>query len=105
MMLLTDARPELLSDDDLGPLLMTRHFESTLLQLSAAGHIAGTTHTCLGQECIPVAVTGPVRSTFVFSHHRRHGHYLALRRGLAQPGIVLAGPMVGPARQADLSHA
>jgi acetoin:2,6-dichlorophenolindophenol oxidoreductase subunit alpha len=66
-----------LDDADLGRLLLIRHVERKLLELFAAGHIAGTTHTCLGQEYIPVAMYPLVRPAFVFSNHRGHGHYLA----------------------------
>jgi pyruvate dehydrogenase E1 component alpha subunit len=59
-------------------LLLIRHFEETLLRLFQAGKIHGTTHTCLGQEYIPVAVMPLLRDDdFVFSNHRGHGHYLA----------------------------
>jgi acetoin:2,6-dichlorophenolindophenol oxidoreductase subunit alpha len=66
-----------LADTDLDLLLTIRHFERTLLSLFAAGHIAGTTHTCLGQEYIPVAMTPLLAPAFTFSNHRGHGHYLA----------------------------
>ena len=59
-------------------LLLIRHFEETLLALFQAGKLNGTTHTCLGQEAIPVAVMPLLREDdFVFSNHRGHGHYLA----------------------------
>jgi len=59
-------------------LLLIRHFEETLLRLFQIGKIHGTTHTCLGQEYIPVAVMPLLRDDdFVFSNHRGHGHYLA----------------------------
>ncbi len=59
-------------------LLLIRHFEETLLGLFQAGKLNGTTHTCLGQEHIPVAVMPLLREDdFVFSNHRGHGHYLA----------------------------
>lgn len=67
--------------DDLGLMLLIRHFERKLLELYDQGLVHGTTHTCLGQEYVPVALApmlGP--SDFVFSNHRGHGHYLALRR-------------------------
>ncbi|GIH98651.1 thiamine pyrophosphate-dependent dehydrogenase E1 component subunit alpha [Planobispora takensis] len=67
-----------LADDDLELLLLIRHFELTLLQLYGRGELNGTTHTCLGQEYVPVALRpllGP--ADFVFSNHRGHGHYLA----------------------------
>ncbi|MFI0942877.1 thiamine pyrophosphate-dependent dehydrogenase E1 component subunit alpha [Streptomyces sp. NPDC021020] len=65
-------------DADLRSLLVIRHFEQTLLQLFGKGLIDGTTHTCLGQEYVPVAVSGLLRADdYVFSNHRGHGHYLA----------------------------
>ena len=63
---------------DLSSLLMIRHFEQAVLDLFARGLLNGTTHTCLGQEYVPVAL-GPLLAPddFVFSNHRGHGHYLA----------------------------
>jgi 2-oxoisovalerate dehydrogenase E1 component len=59
-------------------MLMIRHFEEALLALFQAGKLNGTTHTCIGQEAIPVAVMPLLRDDdFVFSNHRGHGHYLA----------------------------
>ncbi|UWZ40379.1 thiamine pyrophosphate-dependent dehydrogenase E1 component subunit alpha [Dactylosporangium roseum] len=66
-----------MSDEDLGLALFIRHFERTLLRLVAEGHVRGTTHTCLGQEYIPVALAPLIAPAFVFSNHRGHGHYLA----------------------------
>ncbi|MFE1950025.1 thiamine pyrophosphate-dependent dehydrogenase E1 component subunit alpha [Streptomyces sp. NPDC059524] len=66
------------SETDLERLLLIRHFERSLLDLFAAGEVSGTTHTCLGQEYIPVALQPLMREgDFVFSNHRGHGHYLA----------------------------
>lgn len=66
------------SSETLEKLLLIRHFEDLLLSLFAAGKLNGTTHTCLGQEYIPVAVMPLLREDdFVFSNHRGHGHYLA----------------------------
>jgi pyruvate dehydrogenase E1 component alpha subunit len=66
------------TDDDLDLLLLIRHFEEGLLELFGQGKLNGTTHTCLGQEYVPVALR-PLFAAgdFVFSHHRGHGHYLA----------------------------
>jgi pyruvate dehydrogenase E1 component alpha subunit len=59
-------------------MLMIRHFERRLLELFAAGVLNGTTHTCLGQEYVPVALEGLLREDdYVLSNHRGHGHYLA----------------------------
>jgi acetoin:2,6-dichlorophenolindophenol oxidoreductase subunit alpha len=65
-------------DEDLATLLLIRHFELALLDLYARGELHGTTHTCLGQEYVPVAVSGLLRENdHVLSNHRGHGHYLA----------------------------
>ncbi len=65
------------SDDDLRLMLLIRRFEERLLDLFAQGLISGTTHTCLGQEYIPVAMAPLLRGDFVLSNHRGHGHFLA----------------------------
>jgi TPP-dependent pyruvate/acetoin dehydrogenase alpha subunit len=65
-------------DRDLFMLLLIRHFEGALLRLFADGLLDGTTHTCIGQEYVPVAVSSLLRDDdYVFSNHRGHGHYLA----------------------------
>ena len=66
------------ADGDLTRMLLIRHFERLLLDLYARGLVHGTTHTCLGQEAIPVALAPLLDADdFVLSHHRGHGHYLA----------------------------
>ncbi|MEU9036321.1 thiamine pyrophosphate-dependent dehydrogenase E1 component subunit alpha [Streptomyces sp. NPDC048352] len=62
---------------DVERMLAIRVFEEKLLELFAAGKVPGTTHTCLGQEHIPVALLDLVPDADVFSNHRGHGHYLA----------------------------
>jgi acetoin:2,6-dichlorophenolindophenol oxidoreductase subunit alpha len=74
---LDDQAPAELSGHDLDTLLMIRQFELLLLELFAAGHVSGTTHTCIGQEYIPVAMAPLLDRAFVVSNHRCHGHYLA----------------------------
>jgi TPP-dependent pyruvate/acetoin dehydrogenase alpha subunit len=69
--------PEKLSGRDLDALLTIRYFELLLLELFAAGHVSGTTHTCIGQEYVPVAMAPLLDRAFVVSNHRCHGHYLA----------------------------
>ncbi len=69
--------PARLPDSELSRMLLIRHFELALLELFSAGQIAGTTHTCLGQEYIPVALASLLEPAFVLSNHRGHGHYLA----------------------------
>jgi acetoin:2,6-dichlorophenolindophenol oxidoreductase subunit alpha len=90
------APPELgsltrLTDADLDSLLLIRHFEWRVLELFAAGMLAGTTHTCLGQEYVPVALSALLDTRdMVFSNHRGHGHYLARH---AEPAGLLAEMM------------
>jgi TPP-dependent pyruvate/acetoin dehydrogenase alpha subunit len=67
-----------LADGDLELLLLIRHFELKLLELYGRGELNGTTHTCLGQEYVPVALRPLLgEADHVFSNHRGHGHYLA----------------------------
>jgi pyruvate dehydrogenase E1 component alpha subunit len=67
-----------LAESDLAMLLLIRHFETSLLELFSEGKLNGTTHTCLGQEYVPVALRALLRpDDHVFSNHRGHGHYLA----------------------------
>lgn len=67
-----------IADSDLELLLLIRYFELKLLDLFAGGKIAGTTHTCLGQEHVPVTLrAGFDDGDYIFSNHRGHGHYLA----------------------------
>jgi TPP-dependent pyruvate/acetoin dehydrogenase alpha subunit len=56
-----------------------RAFEQMLLDEFARGRVAGTTHTCIGQEIAAVAVTAALDRSrdCVFSNHRGHGHFLA----------------------------
>jgi TPP-dependent pyruvate/acetoin dehydrogenase alpha subunit len=80
---------------------LIRRFEETLLDLFAAGELAGTTHTCIGQEADAVGVVScldPGRDVIV-SNHRCHGHYLAftgdvdglLREVMGREGGVCGG--------------
>jgi pyruvate dehydrogenase E1 component alpha subunit len=66
-----------ISDSDLELLIFIRRFEEMLLQMFSEGKLSGTTHTCIGQEYIPVALAPLTRGDFIFSNHRGHGHYLA----------------------------
>lgn len=65
--------------DDLKIMLLIRNFELTILNLFSKGIVKGTTHTCLGQEYIPVSLRPFIlKSDFVISNHRGHGHYVSL---------------------------
>lgn len=66
--------------EDLESLLTIRHFENLLLRMFAEGRLNGTTHTCLGQEYVPVSLAPLLSGDHVLSNHRGHGHYLALFR-------------------------
>ena len=59
--------------------LLIRAVEERLLRLFAEGKIAGTTHTCIGQEMSAVALAGNLdpKRDIIVSNHRCHGHYIA----------------------------
>jgi acetoin:2,6-dichlorophenolindophenol oxidoreductase subunit alpha len=79
------------SDADLDLLLLIRRFEERLLQLFAEGLISGTTHTCLGQEYVPVAMAPLLQGDYILSNHRGHGHYLAHGGDVSELLAELAG--------------
>ncbi|HUC22341.1 MAG TPA: thiamine pyrophosphate-dependent dehydrogenase E1 component subunit alpha [Streptosporangiaceae bacterium] len=87
-----------LAAEDLDLLVFIRRFEEALLDLFAAGELSGTTHTCLGQEYIPVALAPLTRDDFVFSNHRGHGHYLAHTGDADGLLAELMGRDAGPCR-------
>lgn len=65
-------------EEDLRLLILIRKFEELVLKLFSTGAIKGTTHTCIGQEIVPVALRALLApADYVFSNHRGHGHYLA----------------------------
>lgn len=74
---MTTTAPSRLDDEDLDLAVLIRRFEEEVLRLFATGEVSGTTHTCLGQEYVPVALAPLLTDAFVFSNHRGHGHYLA----------------------------
>jgi 2-oxoisovalerate dehydrogenase E1 component len=66
-------------EDILNTAFWIRAFESTLLDLFKQGLLAGTVHTCIGQELCAAALHPhlvPGVDAF-FASHRGHGHYLA----------------------------
>jgi TPP-dependent pyruvate/acetoin dehydrogenase alpha subunit len=84
-----------------GGMALIRRFEETLLDLFAAGELAGTTHTCIGQEADAMGVVSCLdpEHDVVVSNHRCHGHYLAftgdvdglLREVMGREGGVCGG--------------
>lgn len=60
---------------------LIRTLEERLLELFGKGLLSGTTHTSIGQEASAVGVIWALDRArdIVFSSHRCHGHYLALR--------------------------
>jgi len=58
---------------------LVRFVEEELLRLFSVGKLAGTTHTCIGQEMSAVALAESLdrQRDIIFSNHRCHGHYLA----------------------------
>lgn len=59
--------------------LTIRRVEETLLRLHGEGAIAGTVHTCIGQEACAAGVVSALDRDrdVIWSNHRGHGHYLA----------------------------
>lgn len=56
-----------------------RRAEDTIKELFASGLIAGSTHTCQGQEAVSVGIASVIRPTDLVScTYRGHGHALAL---------------------------
>lgn len=58
---------------------LIRFVEERLLALFSDGKLAGTTHTCIGQELSAVILAeslDPERD-IIFSNHRCHGHFIA----------------------------
>lgn len=65
-----------------------RAVEDRILQLFRDGHVDGSTHTCQGQEAVPVGLAVVARPTdWVACTYRGHGHALALG---VTPRAVLA---------------
>ncbi|HLP16758.1 MAG TPA: thiamine pyrophosphate-dependent dehydrogenase E1 component subunit alpha [Bacteroidota bacterium] len=56
-----------------------RAFEHSLLEMFGAGVLAGTTHTCLGQEATAAGILSAIdrKRDCVVTNHRNHGHFLA----------------------------
>jgi 2-oxoisovalerate dehydrogenase E1 component len=76
-----DPSDLLLPERDIETALLIRELEESLLGLYAAGKIAGTVHTCSGQEWIGVAVGRVLEpGDRAVSNHRGHGHYLGWTR-------------------------
>jgi acetoin:2,6-dichlorophenolindophenol oxidoreductase subunit alpha len=76
-------------------LLEIRHVEDSIKTLFADGLVAGSTHTCQGQEAVAVGIAAATRPTDpVVCTYRGHGHALAL--GM-RPGDLL-GEILGRAR-------
>jgi pyruvate dehydrogenase E1 component alpha subunit len=64
-----------------------RHTEDLIKGLFAGGLVAGSTHTCQGQEAVSVGIAASVRpSDAVCCTYRGHGHAMAL--GMAPEQVV-----------------
>ncbi|MBL8583764.1 MAG: thiamine pyrophosphate-dependent dehydrogenase E1 component subunit alpha, partial [Rhizobiaceae bacterium] len=71
-----------LDDAELRQLLRTmlviRAFETRTTELFLAGQVKGTAHSSIGQEAIAAGACYPLlRSDFITTHHRGHGHCIA----------------------------
>ncbi|MCK5863168.1 MAG: pyruvate dehydrogenase, partial [Candidatus Hydrogenedentes bacterium] len=57
---------------------LIRCFEENILKLFSQGRIGGTTHTCIGQEAVPVALgENLTEDDYLFCPHRCHGYFIA----------------------------
>ncbi|HVW69532.1 MAG TPA: thiamine pyrophosphate-dependent enzyme [Steroidobacteraceae bacterium] len=58
---------------------LIRVMEERLLSLFSEGKLAGTTHTCIGQElsAVVLAESLDMERDVIFSNHRCHGHFVA----------------------------
>jgi 2-oxoisovalerate dehydrogenase E1 component len=58
---------------------LIRFVEEKLLALFSEGKLAGTTHTCIGQELSAVILAESLdpQRDIIFSNHRCHGHFIA----------------------------
>lgn len=75
--------------NDYTTMLLIRCFEETVDKLFTTGVVAGTVHTCVGQEAVAVGVSSALQKTdVVTSNHRGHGHFIAkggdIRRMMAE---------------------
>lgn len=90
-----ERRAGLISGDPLATLdrmVEIRVVEEQIQQLFLQGLIAGTTHTCQGQEAVSVAAASVLRPTDpVFCTYRGHGWALAL----GAPALAVIGEVVG----------
>ena len=71
-----------LGDSELKQLLRTmlliRTFETRTTELFQAGLVKGTAHSSVGQEAVAAGAGYPLlRSDFIATHHRGHGHCIA----------------------------
>jgi pyruvate dehydrogenase E1 component alpha subunit len=83
------SRREALSDpvERLRRMMEIRHAEDLIKGLFASGLIAGSTHTCQGQEAVSVGIAASLRPTdAVCCTYRGHGHAMAL--GMAPEQVV-----------------
>ena len=59
-------------------MLMIRAFEMRTAELFQAGFVKGTAHSSVGQEAVAAGAGYPLlRSDFIATHHRGHGHCIA----------------------------
>ena len=59
-------------------MFLIRSFENKLLDAFTDGHISGTTHTYIGQECNSVALFENInQDDIIWSNHRCHGHFIS----------------------------
>ncbi len=88
------ARRQALADplDRYARMVEIRIAEDTIKELFATGLVAGSTHTCQGQEAVSVGIASVLRVTdLVGCTYRGHGHAMAL----GMPIVEVLGEILG----------
>ena len=87
-------------------MLMIRMFEEKVEEFFAKGELRGTTHGCIGQEMLPVALSAVIdrKQDYVFATHRCHGHFLAYSEDPFLLASELMGRVTGPVHGAGGSQ-
>lgn len=79
-------------------MLLIRLFEEKALQLYSRSLIRGSTHMYIGQEAVAVGICGALdvsKGDAITSHHRGHGHFIAMGGDVKRMMAELLGKATG----------